>query len=146
MNDAIQALDQWLRSDFLRINTALDEEYFRQRVDVLHGDPPTNALKLELLRGGKPLMEALAEIALPGDGRANYRLLGLVGYYLAACQRHEAFTLAPDDGGRDAAWKISGRIGTALNVAPRFVFAHQSLFNDAVNGRFRTFTSLPDDE
>ena len=29
---------------------------------------------------------------------------------------------------------------------PRFVFAHQSLFNDAIAGRYRTFTSLPDED
>jgi hypothetical protein len=91
-------------------------------------------------------MQALAGAPLPANDHARYRLLGLVGYYLAACQRHEAFTLAPGEGGRDAAWEISQRIGSALNVAPRFVFAHQSLFNDASGGRFRTFTSLPDDE
>jgi len=33
-----------------------------------------------------------------------------------------------------------------LGVAPRFVFAHQSLFNEAIAGRYRTFTSLPDEE
>lgn len=146
MSDPIRALDTWLRSDFLRINTALDEEYFKRRIDVITGDAPIDALKIELLRGGAPLMEALADAPLPGDAHASYRLLGLVGYYLAACQRHEAFALAASDGGRAAAWKISQRIGDALNVAPRFVFAHQSLYNDAAAGRFRTFTSLPDDE
>ena len=146
MSDPILALDNWLRGDFLRINTALDEEYFQRRVDVLHGHPHIDALKLQLLRGGAPLMSPLADLPLPNEEQAAYRLLGLVGYYLAACQRHEAFTLAPDEGGRDSAWKISQRIGTALNVAPRFVFAHQSLYNDATGGRFRTFTALPDDE
>ena len=29
---------------------------------------------------------------------------------------------------------------------PRFVFAHQSLFNEAIAGRYRTFTSLPDED
>ena len=146
MSDAILALDHWLRGDFLRINTALDEEYFKQRVDVLHNHASTDALKMDLLRGGAPLIAALEDIALPGDEHASYRLLGLVGFYLAACQRHEAFMLAPHEGARDCAWKISRRIGSALNVAPRFVFAHQSLFNDAAGGRFRTFTSLADDE
>jgi hypothetical protein len=41
---------------------------------------------------------------------------------------------------------VSQRIGAALNVVPRFVFAHQSLFNEAIAGKFRTFTSLPDEE
>ena len=68
----------------------------------------------------------------------------MIGHYLAACQRHEA-PLSDQDGARDAAWTISARIGTALGVVPRFVFAHQSLFNEAIGGRFRTFTSLPDE-
>ena len=146
MTDPIDALDAWLRGDFICINTALDEEYFKQRADVIHGRADLDAMKLELLRGGAPLMNALADQPLPADPDASYRLLGLVGYYLAACQRHEAFALSETEGGRPAAWKISQRIGEALNVVPRFVFAHQSLFNDAAGGRFRTFTSLRDDE
>ena len=142
----ILALDQWLRGDFLRINTALDELYFEDGVDVIHGRADVDALKLELLRGGAPLVRALSDAPLPAHEDDSYRLLGLVGYYLAACQRHEAFAVAENEGGRGAAWKISERIGSALSVAPRFVFAHQSLFNDATAGRFRTFTSLPDDE
>lgn len=145
LNDPIDALDAWLRGDFIRINTALDEEYFKQRVDVIHGRPEIEALKLALLRGAAPLMEALVDAPLPDGEHARYRLLGLVGHYLAACQRHEA-PLTQHEGGRDAAWRISERIGTALNVVPRFVFAHQSLFNDAAGGTFRTFTSLPDEE
>lgn len=145
MNDPIGALDAWLRTDFIRINTALEETYFKERIDVICGRADVDALKDELLRGGAPLMHAIAGIELPADPRASYRLLGLVGHYLAACRRHEA-ALSDDAGGRDAAWKISQRIATALGVVPRFVFAHQSLFNEAVAGKFRTFTSLPDEE
>jgi len=145
VGDPIDALDGWLRSDFVRINTALEEIYFKERVDVICGRADVDALKAELLRGGAPLMAALADMPLPADPRASYRLLGLVGHYLAACRRHEA-PLAARDGGRDAAWKISQRIGEALNVVPRFVFAHQSLFNEAIAGKFRSFTSLPDEE
>ncbi len=50
------------------------------------------------------------------------------------------------EGGRQAAWTVSTRIGNALGVVPRLVFAHQSLFNDAIAGRYRTFTSLPDED
>jgi hypothetical protein len=155
VNEPIEALDAWLRGDFVRINTALEAAYFAARVDVIHGRPDLDALKLELLRGAAPLMRALAALpALPEDPHASYRLLGLVGHYLAACQRHEAFALAEDNGAqstsvagaRDEAWQISLRIGAALNVVPRFVFAHQSLFNEAAGGVFRTFTSLPDEE
>jgi hypothetical protein len=146
VSDPIAALDAWLRTDFIRINTTLEEEYFARRVDVICGRADLDALKMELLAGGAPLMERLAAMPVrPENPRAAYRLLGLIGHYLAACRRHEA-RLSERDGGRDAAWDVSIRIGHALNVVPRFVFAHQSLFNETIAGRFRTFTALPDEE
>lgn len=146
VGDPIDDLDAWLRGDFVRINTALEEAYFAERVDGICGRPDLDALKTELLAGGGPLMVRLAGLPmLPEHPRAAYRLLGLIGHYLAACRRHEA-PLSERDGGRDAAWGVSIRIGDALDVVSRFVFAHQSLFNEAIAGRFRTFTSLPDEE
>jgi len=146
MRDPIEELDHWLRGDFIRINTSLEDAYFAERVDVISGRSDLDALKRELLTQGGPLMERLADLqALPADPRDQYRLLGLVGHYLAACQRHEA-PLSDAQGGRQAAWDVSLKIGAALSVAPRLVFAHQSLFNDAIGGRFHTFTSLPDEE
>ena len=143
---AIDALDEWLRGDFVQINTALEQAYFAERIDVIHGRPGLDALKSQLLRQGGPLMQQVAAMpSLPDDPHASYRLLGLVGHYLAACQRHEA-PLSDDNGARQAAWSISIRIGESLGVVPRLVFAHQSLFNDAIDGRYRTFTSLPDEE
>ena len=154
--DSIDQLDGWLRGDFVRINTALEEKYFAERIDVIGGRPDVDELKKQLLRQGGPLMERLAGMPdLPADPHACYRLLGLVGHYLAACQRHEAFASAQGyggtspvdrEGGRQAAWAVSTRIGNTLGVVPRLVFAHQSLFNDAIAGRYRTFTSLPDED
>ena len=144
--DPIEQLDRWLRGDFVRINTALEEIYFAERIDVICGRADVDALKHQLLQQGGPLMKRLAAMpALPDHPHTGYRLLGLVGHYLAACQRHEA-ALTDADGGRQAAWDISTRIGAALGVAPRLVFAHQSLFNDAIAGRYRTFTALPDED
>lgn len=144
--DPIDQLDGWLRGDFVRINTALEEVYFAGRIDVICGRPDVDELKKQLLRQGGPLMERLADMpGLPADPHASYRLLGLVGHYLAACQRHEA-ALTDEEGGRHAAWAVSTRIGNALGTVPRLVFAHQSLFNDAIAGRYRTFTSLPDED
>lgn len=144
--DPIDQLDGWLRGDFVRINTALEEVYFAGRIDVICGRPDVDELKKQLLRQGGPLMERLADMPdLPEGPHASYRLLGLVGHYLAACQRHEA-ALTDEEGGRQAAWAVSTRIGNALGVVPRLVFAHQSLFNDAIAGRYRTFTSLPDED
>jgi hypothetical protein len=144
--DPINQLDHWLRGEFVRINTALEEAYFAERIDVISGRPGIDALRRQLLQQGGPLMEKLADMpALPEHPHASYRLLGLIGHYLAACQRHEA-PLSDQEGARQAAWTVSKRIGDALGVVPRFVFAHQSLFNEAIAGRFRTFTSLPDEE
>lgn len=146
MTDPIDQLDGWLRSEFVHINTQLEEAYFAERMDLISSRPGLDALKLALLRQGRPLMERLAGApGLPEDPRASYRLLGMVGHYLAACQRHEA-GLSDTEGGRQEAWGVSMRIGSALGVAPRYVFAHQSLFNDAVAGRYRTFTSLADED
>ncbi len=144
--DPIDQLDGWLRGDFVRINTSLEEKYFAARIDVICGRADVDELKLQLLRQGGPLMERLAGMPdLPADPHASYRLLGLVGHYLAACQRHEA-ALTDTEGGRQSAWTVSTRIGNALGIVPRLVFAHQSLFNDAIAGRYRTFTSLPDED
>ncbi|MBY0495054.1 MAG: DUF1864 family protein [Cyanobacteria bacterium] len=145
MADPIDDLDRWLRGDFVRINTALEEAYFAERIDVISGRPEIDALKRELLQQGGPLMDRLAAMTLPVDPNAGYRLLGLIGHYLAACERHES-PLSDREGGRQAAWAVSTKIGNALGVVPRFVFAHQSLFNEAVGGRYRTFTALPDEE
>jgi hypothetical protein len=146
VTDPIEQLDQFLRTDFVRINTALEEAYFAEGIDVMSDRPDLDALKRELLRQGGAAIERVAGLATPpAEPSAAYRLLGLVGHYLAACQRHEA-PLSSRDGARDAAWRISSAIGNALGVAPRLVFSHQSLFNDAVAGRIRTFTSLPDEE
>src|SRR5262245_39960953 len=52
MTDPIDQLDQWLRSDFVRNNTELEEAYFAQRTDVISGRPELDALKQELSRQG----------------------------------------------------------------------------------------------
>ena len=52
MSDPIEDLDLWLRGEFARINTALEEIYFAERIDVIHGRPGVDALKLQLLAQG----------------------------------------------------------------------------------------------
>src|SRR6185436_10357739 len=99
LSDPIDQLDQWLRSEFIRINTALEEIYFAERIDVICGRADVDALKRELLEQGGPLMERIAAMpALPDHPDASYRLLGLVGHYLASCRRHEAFASAQGSG------------------------------------------------
>ncbi|GAA0220293.1 DUF1864 family protein [Saccharothrix mutabilis subsp. mutabilis] len=115
--------ERWLGEEFVRLNTVFEEAYFaagREHVSGLGQE--------EVLHEGAK--------RLPDPEGDRYRLLGSVGMYLAACARHrveDAEVLAP-------AWALATRLGTSLGVAPRYVFAHQSLAG------FRTFTSLPDEQ
>ncbi len=146
MNDPVAGLDAWLRGEFVRINTELENAYFSERVDVITGRPALDTLKLNLLREGGLRMEALRAVDTARmQPEARYALLGMVGFYLAACRRHEA-ALGDAMGGQEAAWTVAMQIGGSLSVVPRFVFAHQALFNEAVGGRYHTFTALRDEQ
>ncbi|RKT72807.1 uncharacterized protein DUF1864 [Saccharothrix variisporea] len=115
--------ERWLDEGFVRLNTVFEEAYFAAGQEHVPG------------LGQEELLHEGAK-RLPGFDGDPYRLLGSVGMYLAACARHQVEdeeVLAP-------AWALATRLGTSLGVAPRYVFAHQSLHG------FRTFTSLPDEQ
>ena len=70
------------------------------------------------------MLRLAAMPSLPDDPHASYRLLGLVGHYLAACHRHEA-PLSDAIGARQAAWsnldadrRIAGRCAAIGLRAP----------------------------
>jgi hypothetical protein len=133
---AMDELDLWLRTDFQALNTDLEEAYFAAGTEFLD-DPVLDPAKRRLVVEGSARAGAIE--GLPADPDARYELLGMVGYVMGACRRHEvedATLLAP-------AWRVAERLGASLAVAPRFVFAHQALWNTARDGRFRTFTTLP---
>lgn len=134
----IVRLDGWLRTTFADHNTALEEAYFAAGVEFLD-DPALDAHKRAVLHEGAAHAGAIDVL---GERAADrYELLGMVGFVLGACRRHEVedpAVLAP-------VWAVAERLGESLGVAPRFVFAHQAFFNTARDGRFRTFTTLPDE-
>lgn len=132
-------LDRWLRTDFQALNTGLEAAYFAAGAEFLD-DAALDPAKRTLLVEGSARAGAIEE--LPADADARYELLGMVGYVMGACRRHEVedpTLLAP-------VWRVAERLGASLGVAPRFVFAHQALWNPAVDGRFRLFTTLPAEE
>ncbi len=139
VSDAARArLDDWLRTTFVEHNTALEEAYFAAGTGFLD-DPALDAHKQVLLTEGAARAGAVDE--LPERVAERYELLGMVGYVLGACRRHEtedAALLAP-------AWAAAQRLGDSLGVAPRYVFGHQAFSNTARDGRSRTFTALPDE-
>ncbi|QRP44844.1 monodechloroaminopyrrolnitrin synthase PrnB family protein [Amycolatopsis sp. FDAARGOS 1241] len=144
MTTALARFDRWIRNEFVEHNTKLEEAYFAERREVLDGRPELDRIKRALVAEGDHLIGGiLAEDALPVPEREKYQLLGMVGYHLAACRRHES--AAADAAALSAAWSLALRLGSSLGVAPRFVFAHQAMYNPAVGGRFQTFTSLEDE-
>ncbi|GGS47232.1 monodechloroaminopyrrolnitrin synthase PrnB family protein [Actinokineospora fastidiosa] len=134
---AVERVEQWLRREFVAYNTELDEAYFAERAEVLLGVPALDRVKRALYTEGLELISAID--AYPDSPAERYSLLGAVGFYLGACRRHGI-----DDEPR-AAWALADELGAGLGVAPRYVFAHQSTHNLAVDGVCRRFTTLPDE-
>jgi hypothetical protein len=124
---AVADLNHWLATDFTDANTSLEEAYFAARAEIVYDNTDLDQRKHALRDEGAALVTRIAD----GD---PYDLLGAVGLYLAACRRHEID--APE-----AAQAVASRLGLALGVAPRFVFAHLSTHNPMA----RTFTRLPDE-
>jgi hypothetical protein len=135
---AIDRFDRWIRHEFVEHNTNLEEAYFSARSEVLHDRPELETIKTRIVADGAKLIAQLAEDGtIRAHARERYQLLGAVGFYLAACRRHEVDgpERAPV-GVLSAAWSLANRLGTSLGVAPRYVFAHQCLYG------YSTFTSL----
>jgi monodechloroaminopyrrolnitrin synthase PrnB-like protein len=131
-------LDAWLRTAFVEHNTALEEAYFAAGVEFL-AEPALEPRKQAILHEGAAHAGALD--ALPERVSDRYELLGMVGFVLGACRRHEVddpAVLAP-------VWRVAQRVADSIGVAPRYVFAHQAFFNSAREDRFRTFTALEDE-
>ncbi|MFG2331525.1 monodechloroaminopyrrolnitrin synthase PrnB family protein [Streptomyces sp. NPDC048604] len=132
---AVDAFDHWLRTDFVALNTRLEE-----------AGAAADRLEQRLAQEGAALVRRIAEddgrAVLAADRDTRYELLGSVGMYLAACRRHEVD--APH-GPQSSAWPLATALGASLGVAPRFVFAHQAFCNRAVGDRIRTFTSFDDE-
>ncbi|GAA2818738.1 monodechloroaminopyrrolnitrin synthase PrnB family protein [Crossiella cryophila] len=134
MSTAADRLDHWIRTRFADLNTELEQRYFAAHTEILLGDPEIDRVKHTIVTQGAALIAEL-------DPVTSYDLLGLVGFYLGACRRHEVGSPAE----LTPAYAVANRIGLALGVAPRYVFAHQSLYNLAGREGYRTFTTLPDE-
>lgn len=120
---------RWLDTDFADLNTGLEEAYFAARAEIVYEVAELDQRRHALRDDGAALIGRL------GDAEVSYELLGAVGLYLAACRRHEVDV-------PEHAQAVAGRLGLALGVAPRMVFAHMSTHNPAGH----TFTRLPDEE
>ena len=78
---------------------------------------------------------------------SGFELLGDVGFYMAACRRHDI--TEPSRETRSPLKEASAlamQLGASLGVIPRFASSHLETHNRALNGKYKTFTSLADEK
>ena len=146
MSSNAEAIDHWIRTGFREMNTELEELYFSSEEQFIvdgKGDDIKQALEQE----GKNYIVALLNEGNTDEGfESTYNLLGCVGFYMAACRRHEITEPSREKTSPLVeASALALHIATTLGVAPRFATGHLATNNYAVNGVFRSFTSLEDE-
>jgi hypothetical protein len=135
--------DSWIRTSFVEMNTELEGVYWAQenRADVTVGG---DILKQQLLEEGRGHIIPLLDEGNTDEGfDDNFDLLGNVGLYMAACRRHELTEPSRERTSplREAS-ALALQLGASLGVTPRFATSHLSTHNLAINGVYKTFTSL----
>jgi len=139
----VATFDSWIRSSFVEINTELEGIYWTQdnRADITAGG---DDIKQRLLDEGRSHITLLLEEGNTDEGfDSNFDLLGNVGLYMAACRRHELTEPSRERTSplREAS-ALALQLGASLGVTPRFATSHLSTHNLAINGVYKTFTSL----
>jgi hypothetical protein len=124
---AVTDFARWLDTDLTQANTELEDAYFAARAEIVYDVVDLDQRRHAIRDDGAALVGRLGP-------DISYELLGSVGIYLSSCARHEID--APEH-----TQAVAERMGRALGVAPRMVFAHMSTHNPAGH----TFTRLPDE-
>ena len=146
MTSNTEAFDRWIRNDFKRMNTELEELYFaaedRNQVEGIGDD-----IKARLLDEGRSFISALLAEGNTDEGfDSQFDLLGNVGFYMAACRRHELTNPAKErKSPLVEASALAMQLGATLGMIPRFSSAHLETHNHAEGGVYKTFTSLDDE-
>ena len=139
-----KTFDHWIRNRFVELNTELEILYSNQ-TERTNVDSIGNDLKCLLEDEGREIIKTLLSEGNTDEGFDNaFDLLGNVGLYMAACRRHEITD--PSKQRTSPLKEASGlamNIGASIGVTPRFATAHLSTHNKAVDGVYKSFTSLP---
>lgn len=146
MSARSQAFDTWIRSRFTEVNTALEETYFAQE-DRANVDGVGEDLKRQLLEEGQRHIVGLLREGNTDEGfDRGFDLLGNVGLYMAACERHGITSAIRDArSSLPEASALAMQLGASLGVSPRFATSHLATHNRAVDGRCKSFTRLEDE-
>lgn len=146
MTAKTDVFEEWIRGDFVTLNTALEELYFSSE-DPVDVTGVGEDIKRQLTEEGKAFIVELLKEGNTDEGfEAGFDLLGNVGLYMAACRRHEITEPSRENKSPlEEASALSMQLGASLGVVPRFASAHLETHNRAVNGVYKTFTSLADE-
>ena len=139
----VSAFDEWIRTRFIELNTQLEELYFAQPNPAAVEDTGV-AIKEQLVSEGRTFIAQLLREGNTDEGfDSGFDLLGNVGLYMGACRRHEITepsreTTSP----LIEASALALQLGASLGVTPRFATSHLATHNRAVDGVYKSFTSL----
>ncbi len=138
-----EKFDAWIRERFVALNTELENLYFQQdNPEEIEG--VGDEIKQTLLREGNALIIPRLNEGNTDEGfDAGFDLLGNVGLFMAACRRH--LLTEPSRETKSPLVEASAlamQLGASLGVVPRFASAHLETHNRAINGVYKTFTSL----
>ena len=147
MTQNTKAFDHWIRTDFVAINTQLETLYFEHHSDRAQVEGIGDDLKQQLLNDGRTLLASLLAEGNTDEGfDAGFDLLGNIGFYMAACRRHEL--TEPSRETKSPLVEASAlalQVGASIGMIPRFSTAHLTTHNQAINGRAKSFTHLRDE-
>ena len=146
MSQATEAFEDWIRGNFVAMNTALEALYFAQD-DRAAVDGVGDAIKAEIRDEGHAHVVALWREGNTGAGfESAFEVLGNVGLYMGALRRHELTNPAREERSpfREAS-SLALLAGASIGMAPRFATAHLATHNRAVAGVRKSFTTLPDE-
>ena len=138
--------DDWIRDDFIDLNTELENLYWQQS-DRANVESIGQSLKQALEQQGQHFINALLAEGNTNQGFDHaFDLLGNVGLYMAACRRHEITEPSRETHSPlIEASTLAMHIGASIGVTPRFATAHLTTHNKAVEGEYKRFTHLPDE-
>lgn len=140
---AVDQFDTWIRGRFVQLNSQLEDTYAGQ-LNRINVDDVGEELKTSLLSEGEDLIAAILDQTgvhqMPPEDQMY--LLGNVGFFMAACRRHEITEPSRERTSPIVfGSQLANVLGGARGVVPRFTAVHNQTHNRAVNGSYRTFTT-----
>ncbi|MCY4210798.1 MAG: DUF1864 family protein [Gammaproteobacteria bacterium] len=146
MSNNTELFDHWLRTAFVEMNTELEEIYFAQENRQAVAGVGDSIKQNLVAEGNRHIVPLLREGNTDEGFDRQYNLLGCVGFFMAACRRHDITepsreTTSP----LVEASALALHLATTLGVTPRFATSHMATFNPAKDGVYRSFTSLKDE-